>query len=405
MRIAVAAHTRGRVGGVETYLATVIPALARAGHDVSCWFETDGAASEPILRADEGVTSWTADAGEATALNGLRAWRPDLVFAHGVADVAHERALLDVAPAVLFAHSYYGTCISGSKLRQWPATQTCTRRFGPACLLQYHARRCGGWSPVSMTRQYRLQQSRFDLLGAYARVVVASRHMAGEYARHGLDAHVRVVPYPVETPAAPAAAPAPHDGWQLLYLGRLEPSKGAHVALDSAAQVAAAVSRPVRLQLSGEGSMRADLEARASAAMSSCRNLQVVFTGWLDERLTISALDATDLLLVPSCWPEPFGLVGVEAGLRGVPAVAFAVGGIPEWLTDGVTGRLVPADPPDASRFAEAITACLTDEQQLRRMGERARDAAGRFRLTAHLTGLEAVFAEVCGAGRREVHA
>ena len=45
----------------------------------------------------------------------LRAWRPDVVYMHGVADVALERALLDVAPSVLFAHSYYGTCISGTK--------------------------------------------------------------------------------------------------------------------------------------------------------------------------------------------------------------------------------------------------------------------------------------------------
>ena len=50
--------------------------------------------------------------------------------------------------------------------------------------------------------------------------------------------------------------------------------------------------------------------------------------------------------MVPSIWPEPFGQVGPEAGLYGVPAAAFAVGGTPSWLTDGVNGRLAPGDPP-----------------------------------------------------------
>ncbi len=54
-------------------------------------------------------------------------------------------------------------------------------------------------------------------------------------------------------------------------------------------------------------------------------------------------------------------MVGVEAALRGVPSVAFGVGGIPEWLIDGVTGRLVRTDPPRLDGSAAAIAACLLD--------------------------------------------
>ena len=53
-----------------------------------------------------------------------------------------------------------------------------------------------------------------------------------------------------------------------------------------------------------------------------------------------------DLLVVPSVWPEPFGLVGPEAAHHGVPSAAFAVGGIPEWLVDGVSGHLAAGDRP-----------------------------------------------------------
>ena len=47
------------------------------------------------------------------------------------------------------------------------------------------------------------------------------------------------------------------------------------------------------------------------------------------------------LVAVPSLWPEPFGLVGLDAAALGRPAIAFDVGGIGEWLTDGVNGKLV----------------------------------------------------------------
>jgi glycosyltransferase involved in cell wall biosynthesis len=110
-----------------------------------------------------------------------------------------------------------------------------------------------------------------------------------------------------------------------------------------------------------------------------------------------AALDQSDLLLVPSRWPEPFGMVGVEAALRGVPAVASAVGGIPEWLTDGATGRLVPGGPKSAERFAEAVVACLRDEPMLARMRDLGRAAAARFGMAPHLAALEPVLAAAAG--------
>jgi glycosyltransferase involved in cell wall biosynthesis len=120
--------------------------------------------------------------------------------------------------------------------------------------------------------------------------------------------------------------------------------------------------------------------------------------GWIDAAASTAAIDQSDLLMVPSTWPEPFGMVGVEAALRGVPAVAFAVGGIPEWLEDGVTGRLVPADPPDATRFANAILACLADRPTLMRMRAHCQASAARFTVAGHLRALEQVFGEAASA-------
>lgn len=68
---------------------------------------------------------------------------------------------------------------------------------------------------------------------------------------------------------------------------------------------------------------------------------------------------------------EPFGIVLLEAGCMALPVVASAVGGVPEILEDGVTGRLVQPDEPD--ELALALRALLDDAESARAMGERLR--------------------------------
>src|SRR2546423_13367613 len=69
----------------------------------------------------------------------------------------------DVAPAVFFAHAYYGTCISGAKTFKRPTVTPCDRRFGRECLLQYFPHRCGGVGPFTKLRAFRLQSQRAEI--------------------------------------------------------------------------------------------------------------------------------------------------------------------------------------------------------------------------------------------------
>src|SRR5205085_9652124 len=103
-------------------------------------------------------------------------------------------------------------------------------------------------------------------------------------------------------------------------------------------------------------------------------------------------LRETDLVVFPSAWPEPFGLVGPEAGHLGIPVAGFAVGGVPGWLVDGVNGYLAPADPPSAAGLAVAITSCLCDAATYQRLRRGAVEMAGRFSRGNHLEELLAVF-------------
>jgi len=77
--------------------------------------------------------------------------------------------------------------------------------------------------------------------------------------------------------------------------------------------------------------------------------------------------------VVPS-WTEAFPLVIPEAMAAGLPVIATAVGAIPDFVTDGEDGFLVP--PRDPAALADRISRLLEDEYLRRRMGERVRERA-----------------------------
>ena len=204
------------------------------------------------------------------------------------------------------------------------------------------------------------------------------------------------MPLPPTLPGSPARR---RDAriYNLVCVGRLEWTKGADLALEAAARAAQRVSRPVTLRIVGRGPLEASLRRRAAALCAETSRLEVECSGWVGRERLGDILDASDLLLVPSRWPEPFGLVGVEAGLRGVPAVAFDAGGIPDWLEHGVNGLLVRGRPITAGRLAGAITECLASDDALARMRVAARERALQFTLARHVEQLESILAAAAG--------
>jgi glycosyltransferase involved in cell wall biosynthesis len=82
-------------------------------------------------------------------------------------------------------------------------------------------------------------------------------------------------------------------------------------------------------------------------------------------------MQAADCLVCPSLWAEAAGLVILEAMACGLPVVASRIGGIPEFVIDGVTGYLIP--PGDHNLLAIRIRALLDDPLSRRMMGLSAR--------------------------------
>jgi L-malate glycosyltransferase len=103
-------------------------------------------------------------------------------------------------------------------------------------------------------------------------------------------------------------------------------------------------------------------------------------------------LCALDLHLLPS-HEEPFGLVTIESQALGTPVLVSDTGSGPELVQDGVTGRTLPRDRPEA--WAQAAAALLSDRSARARMAEHGRAAAARFRDEVQAREMLAVYADV----------
>jgi len=391
VRILLANDGIGDAGGVQSYLAAVIPALLERGHEVA-FLHHDRERRAGSSPAPSGVPHFCMeDRGVEGAVEAALAWGPEVCFSHNMRPLEAERRLLGRVPVVKMMHGYFGTCLSGEKTHLFPTPTPCGRAFGVGCLALYLPRRCGPASLTTLGRSYAWAVEQRALFGRYAAVVVASEHMRGEYERGGVPAgRVHVAPlFPTQPEADDGEDHSGRAGeFTVLFLGRMTRLKGGDLLVRAVADASRRVGAPIRLVMAGDGPQRAAWEALA-------RRLGVAaeFPGWVEGPARTALLRSASLLAVPSIWPEPFGLTGLEAGALGVPALALDVGGIGAWLRDGENGWLVPRGRSPARALADGLVRAHRHPEELRALACGAREAARRLSLARHVERLEEVLA------------
>jgi glycosyltransferase involved in cell wall biosynthesis len=170
----------------------------------------------------------------------------------------------------------------------------------------------------------------------------------------------------------------------VLYAGKLVAPKGVFLLLEALKKIEHV---PWRALLVGDGP---DEQALDTAILDAGLSSRIEIVKAVHRDALGDFLNRARFVAFPSMWPESLGLIGPEAMFFGKPVVAFDVGAVREWLTDGENGFLVPAG--DIDGLANRMKLLLESESLSQSMNNSARRTADRIlstsQWTADLTGL-----------------
>ncbi|HTY96277.1 MAG TPA: glycosyltransferase family 4 protein [Solirubrobacteraceae bacterium] len=369
-----------RDGGVATSTAGSAQALAARGMRVAILaakIESD--LVPPGVTMFESRRLFDREAPEAERIGEALSWEPSLVHLHQLGDPAVVEFLRRTAAVVISAHSFVA-CTSG--VHYFRPGQECLRPHGPGCVP--NLLRCAHTrNPFWLRKGYALAGRELAALRLADMAVSYSSAVDRHLRINGIERR-RMAPYfPTVTPARPSdRAGSP----RVVFAGRVVAPKGVATLVRAAREVDA------RFIVCGDGWQ---LPAMRRLATRLGVQERVEFAGWLEPGPLAQEFADASLVCVPSVWPEPFGIIGIEGFAAGRPAVASRTGGIGDWLEDGVSGLMFPAG--DAPALARALNQLLADGGRRDEMG-----AAGKATLEAKFT-LDhhvAAISEAYGAAR-----
>jgi glycosyltransferase involved in cell wall biosynthesis len=365
----------GRDGGVGAHVKASAALLARHNIDVRVLAERVEPGEEEMpgvtVQRNPGLFSAGTPAherlGEAFSLS------PTAIHLHQPADRELVELMRTAAPVLISVHGY-AACTSG--VHHFSPGNECTRAHGPGCMLNLTVRGCAHTRhlkhfPAKYKQVTRGLESlrRADMVLAYSSAI--DRHLA-------VNGLVRRSVIPLFATMTPKAGSGHAERRRVVFAGRVTGAKGPAVLIRAAQDVDA------EFVICGEGRQ---LEAVSRMARQLGIQQRIRFTGWLDPEELAQELADASVVVVPSRWPEPFGLVGIEALAAGRPVIASATGGILDWLEDGVNGLSVRAG--DASDLARALNELLDNRDEQQAMGAAGQKmVAARYSPERHVAAL-----------------
>ena len=381
----------GSFGGAESNALATATELRRRGHRVGLLSQRRTGHGEPAWEETfAGNLFWLQD-GAARA---VAAFQPDVLYVHKWEDLESlEGFVRGGTPVVRMVHDHDIYCLRSYRYN--PVTRKpCSRAAGWRCVVPCLApvkRKRGGLLPIRWASHF-AKQRELALSRRFDRSIVATEFMKGELRTNGFDeSRIEIIP-PVPRPSVPLRSSFSECN-RLLFAGQIIRGKGVDVLLGALARVRS----PFEAVIVGEGHHRAACE-RLSRKLGLAD--RVKFTGFLPPAALQEFYRDTSVVVVPSVWPEPMGLVGLEAMRAALPVVAFDAGGISAWLRDGENGFLVPW--MDRAQFAQRIDELLGDKERARAMGARGFEIVTRdFDFDRYIAELEDVFEKTAADGSR----
>jgi glycosyltransferase involved in cell wall biosynthesis len=379
-----------RDGGVSAHVQTSAAILAQHGLDVHVLAARIESEEVPGVTVHRCPDLFHAEVPMAARIGDALSFGPDVIHLHQVDLPDVVKAMRMSAPVVISAH-VYSACTSG--VYYFQPGQECTRGHGPGCVSNLLARGCAHTrNPKSLPKRYRNATRRLAALTNADLVVCYSSAVDRHLAANDLTRR-RIVPFPATITPRVGAGHATRR--RVVFAGRIVQQKGVAVLIRAARDVDA------EFVICGDGR---ELEAMRRLAQRCGVDGRVTFKGWLDSDQLAQEFANASVVVVPSVWPEPFGLVGIEALAAGRPVVASATGGVGDWLDDGVSGLFVK--PGDALDLARALNELLADPGRQLTMGMAGREAvSSRFSPERHVASILEAYAGARSIWRSQEHA
>jgi glycosyltransferase involved in cell wall biosynthesis len=180
--------------------------------------------------------------------------------------------------------------------------------------------------------------------------------------------------------------------YDLVFLGRLVSDKGLAVLIDALPLLGRANLRPSLLVIGGG--------PEESALRERCRaqgvETQVTFAGVQRSEALVSLLNRSTIMVIPSVWEEPFGIVALEGIACGCVVVAAESGGLPEAV--GPCGTIFPKGDRDA--LAAALASLLRDEEKIQQLREHADAHLAQYDPNAVAERYLDILRDACSAAR-----
>lgn len=365
----------GFFGGVERILFDTAAGLAaRAWPQALLHTETEV--------QDTYRTPFEAISGDESILD---TFEPDVVLIHKETDAGRIERLAARFASVRMVHDHDLVCLRRHKY--FPLdTRICNKPAGIDCYTHLCFLQRGKTFPIVFKGLAEIRRGLAAHTGVRAFIAI-SRWMRDELVMNGIKPEKIHLIHPIPAALDKVEPLPPADGWEILFVGQVIRGKGVDLMIRALAEVRGDWHATVV----GDGHQLDECRALANE-LGLARRIE--FTGWIDHEALQSYYARALFTVVPSRWPEPFGMVGVEAMARARPVVAFAAGGIPDWLDDGETGRLVPA--ADTSAMATAMQTLLDDPAATAELGRKASTrVAERFGHQAYLEQIANLFARL----------
>ena len=395
-----------RQGGAAGYMLDVAELQRRAGHEVEFFSmahpdnlpATYSEHFAPFIQLEPpppGAAArvrtvrtmlWSSSAARGLA-QVVDRFRPDVVHLHNVYHQLSPSILRPLArrgiPAVMTVHDYKLVCPSYRLLDQQGICEACVGA-GPVLTAPIR-RRCKDGS-LGASAVLAFESSVHRLLGAWgsvARFIAPSGFLAETLRRGGFPAE-RVVHLPNFVDAG-GITRRTGAGSGFVFVGRLSPEKGVDVAIRAIAELPGE-----QLTVAGSGPERERLEALAVAEAPG----QVRFVGHVG-RDEVGALNRSARgALLPARWHENMPLSVLETMAAAVPVIVTDLGGLPEMVTAGRDGLVVP--PDDHRALAAAMRELASSPELSEALGDAGRTKVlARYDADEHLERLEALYRQL----------